>query len=122
MSTATRLKEYLDYKNIAVSKAEKECGIGPSGLSKQLPSKGFPDGKSIGSDNLEKILSRFTDLSADWLLRGVGDMLKGKAGELETKIAMVSRNKEHKEQAYDILLGLFEAMGKTYDFFEKKGE
>ena len=116
MSTAERLKQYLEYRKIPVFRAEKECGLSSSALS-----KAFPD-KSIGSDNLEKILSTYTELSADWLLRGTGSMIIGesRAVELERKIASFSKSQEHREQAYDILLGMFEIMSKTYDFFGKK--
>lgn len=107
---------------MAVSRAEQDCGISLSGLSKQLPNKDNPDGKSIGSDNLEKILNHFSDLSADWLLRGEGSMIKGgsKAAELENRIAKMSKDKEYQERAYDILLGLFDTMEKTFEFFGNK--
>lgn len=75
MSTTKRLKEYLDFKKIPTQKAENECGLGASSISKQLPTKDCPEGKSIGSENLEKILNTYHDLSAEWLLRGTGSML-----------------------------------------------
>ena len=58
MSTATRLKMYLEYKGVSVNRAEIDCGISSSGLSTQLRSKDYPDGKSIGSENLEKLWQR----------------------------------------------------------------
>ena len=73
MSATNRLKKYLDSKGIAVSKAESDCGLSSSLLSKAFNNK---DGvASINSNNLEKILSAYPDLSAEWLLRGTGDML-----------------------------------------------
>lgn len=123
MSTATRLKMYLEYKGVAVSRAELDCGISLSGLSKQLPTKDNPDGKSIGSDNLEKILSHFADLSADWLLRGAGDMIiggTGKAKELEDKIASMSNGRPNKDAAYDIVIGMIDVIGKTYEFYRER--
>ena len=126
MGTAERLKEYLEYKKIAVFKAENDCGLSSSSLSKALPnpSKGI-EGKSIGSDNLEKILSTYTDLSADWLLRGSGTMLIGggsKAVELENKIASMSEGRPNKDAAYDVILSMVDMVSKTYEFFGKKGE
>lgn len=78
MSTADRLKEYLEYKKIAPFRAENECGLSSSALSKALPNpKTGQVAKSIGSDNLEKILNTYTDLSSEWLLRGTGNMIVG---------------------------------------------
>ena len=51
-------------------------------------------------------------------------MIKGQGNdvELENRIARLSKDKAHQEQAYDILLALFDTMGKTYEFFGKKTE
>lgn len=70
MSTLDRLKTYFESQNILVGTAEKACGFGNATLR-----NAFEGGKGIGSDKLEKILSVYTDLSSEWLLRGVGNML-----------------------------------------------
>ncbi|MBR1449776.1 MAG: hypothetical protein IJ588_13680 [Prevotella sp.] len=118
MGTIERFKEYLDYKGIANYRAETECG-----LSNGLIKNALKAGSSLGSDKLEKILSVYSDLSAEWLLRGVGSMIIGgsKATELENKISSMSNSQERKEQAYDILLGMFDVMSKTYDYFGREG-
>lgn len=68
MSTADRLREYLRYKGINNLQAETDCGL----------SNGYvANSKSMGSDKLEKILNTYHDLSAEWLIRGVGTMLIG---------------------------------------------
>lgn len=117
MSTIERFKEYLDYKGIANYSAEKDCG-----LSNGLIKNALKAGSALGSDKLEKILNVYSDLSAEWLLRGVGSMIIGesKAIELESKIASMSKSKEHQEKAYDILLGMFDVMSKTYDYYKEK--
>lgn len=119
MGTIERFKEYLDYKGITNFKAETDCG-----LSNGLIKNALKASSSLGSDKLEKILNAYPDLSAEWLLRGIGSMIKGegKAVELENRIAKISKDQAHQEQAYEILLGLFDTMGKTYEFFGKKGE
>lgn len=68
--TVERLIEYLDYKGIAPYKAELDCG-----LSNGLIGKAAKVGSSLGSDKLEKLLNQYSDLSAEWLMRGVGNML-----------------------------------------------
>lgn len=119
MNTTTRLKEYLDYRGIAMYKAEKDCG-----LSNGLIGNALKVGSAIGSDKLEKILNVYLDLSAEWLLRGTGSMIRGegKAVELEQKIATMSKGKPNKDAAYDVILSMVDMVSKTYDFFGKKGE
>lgn len=117
MNTLERLKTYFESQGIATGTAEKACSFGNATLR-----NAFESGKGIGTDKLEKILSVYPNLSTEWLLRGIGSMIKGegKATELENRIAMISRDQAHQEQAYEILLGLFDTMGKTYEFFGKK--
>lgn len=67
-----RIKEYLDYKGISVSAFEKSIGMSNASFSKSLK-----NGGAIGTDKLENILTQYNDLSAEWLLRGNGDMLIG---------------------------------------------
>lgn len=114
MGAIERFKEYMTYKRLTNYKAEIECG-----LSNGLIKNALKEGSSLGSDKLEKILSVYPDLSAEWLLRGTGSMIRGegKLCELETKIAEMSGSKERQERAYDILLNMFETMKMTYDFF-----
>lgn len=105
---------YLDCKGIANYRAEQECG-----LSNGLIKNALKAGSSIGSDKLENILNTYLDLSAEWLLRGEGSMIKAesKAIELDNLISMCCSNHERREQAYEILIGMFDTMKKTYEFF-----
>ena len=117
MVTIERFKEYLDYKGIANYRAETECG-----LSNGLIKNALKVGSALGSDKLEKILSVYQDLSAEWLLRGTGSMLIGgsKAAELEDKIAFMAKGGKDKDQAYDIVIGMIAVIGKTYEFYKEK--
>lgn len=65
-----RLKEYLDYKSISVSVAEKEINISNASLSKP-----FKNNTSIKTDTLEKFLITYPEISPEWLLTGKGSML-----------------------------------------------
>ena len=95
----TRLKAYLKYKNISVSETERQIGVGVGTLS-----KAFKGGKTIGSDKVEKILQTYPDLSAEWLMRGNGEMLLREEGEtadkerirmLEKQLEQVTRDKDN---------------------------
>lgn len=66
-----RLKKYIDYKGISISAFEKSIGMSNASFGKSLK-----NGGSIGGDKLEKILSVYPDINAEWLLTGAGEMLK----------------------------------------------
>lgn len=66
----SRLKDFFTFMNINLSNVEVDCGFGKNTLRKS-----FDRGSNIGSDKLEVILNRYPNLSAEWLLRGNGNML-----------------------------------------------
>ena len=71
MATKERIIQFLDYKGIKPTKAESMLNWGKGAITK--PS-------SISIDKLEEFLLLFSDLSAEWVMRGVGEMLReGKA-------------------------------------------
>lgn len=118
MITIERFKEYLESMGITNAQAERDCEF-----SNGLIGNAFKTKTAIGSDKLEKILITYQDLSAEWLLRGRGSMIigKGKAKELEEKVASISQNKEQMVMAYDIAMSALDVVGKTYEFFRMKG-
>lgn len=68
MKTKEKLIQFLDYKGIKPTKAENMLNWGKGAITK-------PSSMSI--DKLEEFLLLFTELSAEWLLRGEGEMIKG---------------------------------------------
>lgn len=66
----TRLRQYLVYKGISVSYAEKTIGMSNGTLSKP-----FNAGTHIKTDTLEKFLNNYEDINHDWLLTGKGKMI-----------------------------------------------
>lgn len=65
-----RIKEYIDYKGIAVSAFEKSIGMSNASFGKSLK-----NGGAIGTDKLENILKTYPDISPLWLVCGIGNML-----------------------------------------------
>lgn len=62
-----RILQFIDYKGISKLSFYKEVGL----------SNGFLDkNKSIGSENLVKILNSYPEIEPLWLLLGEGEMLK----------------------------------------------
>lgn len=66
MEIKERLFQYLDYKSISPTKAEYTLSWGKGALIKA---------KSISAEKAGEFLLHFNDLSAEWLLRGTGDMI-----------------------------------------------
>lgn len=83
MSTVKRLKQYLDYKGITNQNYEIEVGFSNGAFGTQLRND-----KNIGSDKLENTLKSFPDLSAEWLLTGVGKMIKEDTSLQDSKLIL----------------------------------
>lgn len=75
-----RLGQYMERKNISFYAFENSLGTGRGSISKAVK-----EGKSIGSNILENILSMYSDLNPAWLLTGQGDMFLSDEGLLENK-------------------------------------
>lgn len=68
-----RILKYLDYKGITPYRFCKDLGI----------SMGYLDKKgAIGTDKYLKIIEYYTDLNANWLLTGNGEMIKRNVNEM----------------------------------------
>lgn len=65
-----RLKEYIDYKKIAISVFERSIGMSNASFGKSLK-----NGGAIGTDKLENILKIYKDINLTWLFSGKGPML-----------------------------------------------
>ncbi len=70
LTVKQRLIKFIKYKELSQGKFEKLIGA----------SNGFVNNisKSIGAEKLQSILYNFPELNADWLLFGLGNMLKMK--------------------------------------------
>ena len=67
MRAKERIYQYLNFKGISPTKAESMLSWGKGTLTKQ---------SSISVDKLEEFVLLFPDLSAEWLMRGEGEMLR----------------------------------------------
>lgn len=65
-----RLQRYLQYSQISFNKFEISIGVSHGSVSNAWKNK-----KNIGSNVVANILKTYPELSAEWLLRGEGEML-----------------------------------------------
>lgn len=68
MSVKSRINEYIKAKNISVRRFEETCGLTYGYVNAMK--KGF------GVQKLDSVLSKYPDLSREWLLYGEGNMIK----------------------------------------------
>lgn len=67
----TRLKHFFSHSGENMSEVERKCGFNPQTLRKSMDR-----GSNIQVDKVVSILSKYPNLSAEWLLRGEGAMEK----------------------------------------------
>lgn len=77
MTTIERLFQYFDFKGIKYSPAERDLGLSNGYLGKMRAR-----GASIGSEIIEKIILNYPDISPEWLLTGVGHMLRDNSDKI----------------------------------------
>ena len=84
-----RLQEYFRFKGLSYYKVEKTLQVSTGSISGAIKHQ-----RNIGSKVLQKILIVYSDLSAEWLLRGKGKMtLKaGSQSDQEDHIYQVLSN------------------------------
>lgn len=71
MDIVSRLKKYMDFKQIAISQFADTCSIPRPTISQILNGRN----KKISDELIGKIHTAFPDLSVLWLMFGEGDML-----------------------------------------------
>lgn len=108
-----RINATLNENKLSVAAFSKEVGIGQTTLNRQLNGDA-----RVSVDTIKAFLHRFKDVSAEWLLRGVGDMCCGVPDEqLEHEIAeetgrvqRIGDNSSHNTQTMtennDVVIGM----------------
>lgn len=108
-----RINATLNENKLSVAAFSKEVGIGQTTLNRQLNGDA-----RVSVDTIKAFLHRFKDVSAEWLLRGVGDMCCGVPDEqLEREIAeetgrvqRIGDNSSHNTQTMtennDVVIGM----------------
>lgn len=66
----TRINQFAESQGLSIRKIERTIGA-----TNGVISGAINNGREIGSDKLENFLQAFPNVSAEWLLRGEGEML-----------------------------------------------
>lgn len=108
-----RIRKVLKDKDLSVADFSREAGIEQTTLNRQLNG-----GSKVSVGTIKAFLLKFKDISAEWLLRGVGDMCCGVPDEqLEREIAeetgrvqSIGDNSSHNTQTMtennDVVIGM----------------
>lgn len=67
-----RIREILDRYELSVSSLAKKIGVVQATLNRQLSGE-----NALSLDTVNAILYCYEEISAEWLLRGEGEMIKG---------------------------------------------
>ena len=88
-----RIKEYIDYKGLTISKFEQSVGMSNATFGSALKRGG-----AIGTDKLENILSTYPDLSPLWVVTGEGSMIR--IQEIESSSLLIIIKSQEKTISY----------------------
>ncbi len=113
-----RVGQYIDKKRISYYAFENSLGASRGSISKAVK-----EGKSIGSNVLETIMSIYTDINPNWLLTGQGDMFKSDEEFLLNKeVAAFKLKTDNSLDNQQIPLYDIEAVAGLVPLFSGKGK
>lgn len=93
-----RLKQFIEYLNYSVREFESSIGAANGVIRKFVTM-----GTTIQSALVEKICTTYPQLSAEWLLRGSGNMLLSEPDKYDTAvIALIRRVEELAIENYEL--------------------
>ena len=110
-----RVKLVLEDKSISVNALSKQINVAQATLNPQLRGD-----RTLSANIVEKILTAFPDVSAEWLMRGVGTMYSIQdADDLSYMVAETPHSVEPKIEEYhqddSVWKAKYEELEKRYD-------
>jgi peptidase S24-like protein len=111
MSIKERIQQYANIKGISIYQLEKDAGMSKSSWNRT---------KNISSEACSNLVSIYTDISPEWLLTGLGEMLKkptrqdvsGNVSNLEVEKSFLEKEFFYLKEIRDKNANLIEAMEK----------
>lgn len=110
-----RVKLVLEDKSISVNALSKQISVAQATLNPQLRGD-----RTLAANIVEKILTAFPDVSAEWLMRGIGTMYSNQdADDSSCMVAETPHREEHKieesHQDDSVWKAKYEELEKRYD-------
>lgn len=110
-----RVKLVLEDKSISVNALSKQINVAQATLNPQLRGD-----RTLAANIVEKILTAFPDVSAEWLMRGIGTMYSNQ--DADDSSYMVAETPHHEEpkieesqQDDSVWKAKYEELEKRYD-------
>lgn len=110
-----RVKLVLEDKSISVNALSKQINVAQATLNPQLRGD-----RTLAANIVEKILTAFPDVSAEWLMRGIGTMYSNQ--DADDSSYMVAETPHHEEpkieeshQNDSVWKAKYEELEKRYD-------
>lgn len=110
-----RVKLILEDKSISVNALSKQINVAQATLNPQLRGD-----RTLAANIVEKILTAFPDVSAEWLMRGIGTMYSNQ--DADDSSYMVAETPHHEEpkieeshQNDSVWKAKYEELEKRYD-------
>ena len=119
MDIVSRLKKFMDFRQIAISQFADSCNIPRPTISQILNGRN----KKVSDELIGKIHATFPDLSVVWLMFGEGDMITQsniKTSEPLNETRLTFDDAQLAE--HEILTSEDESFSETTDFFSEKSE
>lgn len=99
-----RVREFLSCNSISINSLAKQINVAQATLNPQLRGD-----RTLAANIVVKILEAFPDISAEWLLRGVGEMYKSNSGSAQVEATITLSQDE------SIWKAKYEAIKECYD-------
>lgn len=110
-----RIKQFIDYKGIAISAFEKSIGMSNASLGKSLKTGG-----TIGADKLGNILIAYPEINLYWLVTGKGEMLTTESRDEVEEVR--ANDKSMPERLLDIIEGQKKQIETLLEMLKEKDE
>ena len=99
-----RVREFLSCNSISINSLAKQINVAQATLNPQLRGD-----RTLAANIVVKILEAFPDISAEWLLRGEGEIYRSNSGSLQFEAAITPSQDE------SIWKAKYEAIKECYD-------
>lgn len=106
-----RFKELINIKSTSILDFSKQIGVAQTTLNSQLYST-----RGVSINVIMLTLDVFPDISAEWLLRGVGDMYKHSEASTNTEYSTEDEHEEEteKDKFYQDIILTYQEMAKEH--------